>query len=74
MEVESIAYDGDVFRVGDDVELFAENDTFWYGKIKKLTQTKRTRRVKVEWYYRPEDTMGGRQPFHGSHELFTSGM
>ncbi|KAM0924612.1 hypothetical protein ACQ4PT_004586 [Festuca glaucescens] len=29
-------------------------------------------RVKVRWYYRPEESMGGRRPFHGSKEVFLS--
>lgn len=74
MEVDSVAYNGDIFRVGDDVELYAADDNYWYGRIKKLKKSKSVERMKVVWYYRPEDTVGGRQPFHGSHELFTSGM
>jgi hypothetical protein len=29
-------------------------------------------RVRVRWYYRPEESIGGRRPFHGSKELFLS--
>lgn len=29
-------------------------------------------RVRVRWYYRPEESMGGRRPFHGSKEVFLS--
>ncbi|KAL5677453.1 hypothetical protein ACJX0J_013584, partial [Zea mays] len=29
-------------------------------------------RVRVRWYYRPEEAKGGRRPFHGSKELFLS--
>lgn len=29
-------------------------------------------RVRVRWYYRPEESIGGRRPFHGSKEVFLS--
>ena len=29
-------------------------------------------RVRVRWYYRPEEAKGGRRPFHGAKELFLS--
>ncbi|OIT07200.1 PREDICTED: chromatin remodeling protein EBS-like [Nicotiana attenuata] len=29
-------------------------------------------KVHVRWYYRPEDSMGGRRKFHGAKELFLS--
>ncbi|XVF31796.1 hypothetical protein REPUB_Repub17cG0023300 [Reevesia pubescens] len=29
-------------------------------------------KVRVRWYYRPEESMGGRRPFHGAKELFLS--
>ena len=29
-------------------------------------------KVKVRWYYRPEEAIGGRRPFHGAKELFLS--
>lgn len=29
-------------------------------------------KVKVRWYYRPEESMGGRRQFHGIKELFLS--
>ncbi|EYU37830.1 hypothetical protein ABFS82_02G020100 [Erythranthe guttata] len=29
-------------------------------------------RVRVRWYYRPEESIGGRRQFHGSKELFLS--
>ncbi|XP_028126264.1 chromatin remodeling protein SHL-like, partial [Camellia sinensis] len=29
-------------------------------------------RVQVRWYYRPEESIGGRRQFHGSKELFLS--
>ncbi|KAJ6804105.1 chromatin remodeling protein EBS-like [Iris pallida] len=28
--------------------------------------------VRVRWYYRPEDSLGGRRQFHGAKELFLS--
>lgn len=29
-------------------------------------------KVRVRWYYRPEEAKGGRRPFHGAKELFLS--
>lgn len=29
-------------------------------------------RVYVRWYYRPEESLGGRRQFHGSKEVFLS--
>ncbi|BAF13492.1 chromatin remodeling protein EBS [Oryza sativa Japonica Group] len=29
-------------------------------------------KIKVRWYYRPEESIGGRRPFHGSKEVFLS--
>ncbi|RWW07532.1 hypothetical protein BHE74_00004823 [Ensete ventricosum] len=29
-------------------------------------------RVRVRWYYRPEESAGGRRQFHGAKELFLS--
>ncbi|KAM3278961.1 hypothetical protein ACQJBY_046327 [Aegilops geniculata] len=29
-------------------------------------------KVKVRWYYRPEESIGGRRPFHGEKEVFLS--
>jgi hypothetical protein len=29
-------------------------------------------KVRVRWYYRPEEAKGGRRPFHGAKELFIS--
>ena len=29
-------------------------------------------KVRVRWYYRPEESMGGRRQFHGAKELFLS--
>ncbi|KAK9169307.1 hypothetical protein Syun_001447 [Stephania yunnanensis] len=29
-------------------------------------------KVRVRWYYRPEESIGGRRQFHGSKEVFLS--
>ncbi|KAH7388075.1 hypothetical protein KP509_16G056300 [Ceratopteris richardii] len=29
-------------------------------------------KVEVRWYYRPEESIGGRRPFHGAKEVFLS--
>ncbi|KAF9619240.1 hypothetical protein IFM89_005794 [Coptis chinensis] len=61
--------------VGDCVLMRpAENSKLPYvAKIEKIeTDTRNQVKVHVRWYYRPEESIGGRRPFHGSKELFLS--
>ena len=64
------------FRVGDTVALRppSVDASPFIAKIvdikKKISSAQL--RVRVCWYYRPEEARGGRKGFHGSKELFTS--
>lgn len=45
----------------------------YVAKIEKIEADYRNNtKVRVRWYYRPEESMGGRRQFHGSKELFLS--
>ncbi|PNT68113.1 chromatin remodeling protein EBS [Brachypodium distachyon] len=64
-----------VVRVGDTVLMRAsESDTMPYvARIEKMeTDGRGSVRVRVRWYYRPEEAKGGRRQFHGAKELFLS--
>uniref|UniRef100_A0A0D9XDD1 BAH domain-containing protein n=1 Tax=Leersia perrieri TaxID=77586 RepID=A0A0D9XDD1_9ORYZ len=64
-----------VVRVGDCVLMRpSDSDNAPYvGRVEKLeTDGKGGVRVRVRWYYRPEESKGGRRQFHGAKELFLS--
>lgn len=43
----------------------------YVAKIEKIeTDSKRNAKVRVRWYYRPEESVGGRRQFHEFKELF----
>ncbi|KAM3376976.1 chromatin remodeling protein EBS isoform X2 [Capsicum galapagoense] len=46
----------------------------YVAKVEKIESDSRGGNVKVHvrWYYRPEESLGGRRQFHGSKELFMS--
>lgn len=46
----------------------------YVGRIEKIEGDTRNNsvKVKVRWYYRPEESLGGRRQFHGAKELFLS--
>lgn len=63
------------FEVGDCVLMRpSENDKAPYvARVDKIEADKNKHTfVHVTWYYRPEESMGGRREFHGSKELFLS--
>ncbi|KAL8461521.1 hypothetical protein ACS0TY_032850 [Phlomoides rotata] len=64
-----------VVRVGDCVMMRASevNSPPYVAKVLKIEADKRNSvRVHVRWYYRPEESFGGRREFHGAKELFLS--
>jgi len=64
-----------VVRAGDCVLMRpSDNNTPPYvALVEKLEADNRNNiKVRVRWYYRPEESMGGRRQFHGSKELFLS--
>ncbi|XP_055804015.1 chromatin remodeling protein EBS-like isoform X2 [Solanum dulcamara] len=52
----------------------SENDTAPYvARVEKIEADNHNNiNVHVRWYYRPEESLGGRRQFHGSKELFLS--
>ncbi|KAJ6766034.1 CHROMATIN REMODELING PROTEIN SHL [Salix purpurea] len=44
----------------------------YVAKIELIESRGHSVRVHVRWYYRPEDSIGGRRQFHGSKEVFQS--
>ncbi|GMN36395.1 hypothetical protein TIFTF001_005993 [Ficus carica] len=64
-----------VVRAGDCV-LMRPSDTGkppYVARIEKIEADNRNNvKVRVRWYYRPEESMGGRRQFHGAKELFLS--
>jgi hypothetical protein len=45
----------------------------YVAKIEKIEADSRSNvKVRVRWYYRPEESLGGRRQFHGVKELFLS--
>ncbi|KAI6704087.1 hypothetical protein NL676_013223 [Syzygium grande] len=64
-----------VVRAGDCV-LMRPSDTGkppYVARIEKIESDARNNvKVRVRWYYRPEESIGGRRQFHGAKELFLS--
>lgn len=45
----------------------------YVARVEKIEADSRNNtKVRVRWYYRPEEAIGGRRPFHGAKELFLS--
>ncbi|XP_043710890.1 chromatin remodeling protein EBS-like [Telopea speciosissima] len=64
-----------IVRVGDCV-LMRPSDSSkppYVAKVEKIESDSRSHvRVEVRWYYRPEESIGGRRQFHGAKEVFLS--
>ncbi|RZB83139.1 Chromatin remodeling protein EBS isoform B [Glycine soja] len=64
-----------IVRAGDCV-LMRPSDTSkppYVARVEKIEQDSRNNvKVRVRWYYRPEESIGGRRQFHGAKELFLS--
>ncbi|CAL0333735.1 unnamed protein product [Lupinus luteus] len=64
-----------IAKVGDNVLLRPSDTTNppWVAIVEKIEKDKWNNvKVLVRWYYRPEDSIGGRRKFHGEKELFLS--
>ncbi|KAJ3693270.1 hypothetical protein LUZ60_008750 [Juncus effusus] len=60
-----------VVRVGDTVLMRPSGaDTLPY--IALIHSISSSNKIHVRWYYRPEESLGGRRQFHGAKELFLS--
>ncbi|KAK8933496.1 hypothetical protein KSP39_PZI015563 [Platanthera zijinensis] len=64
-----------IVRPGDCV-LMRPSDTDkppYVARVEKIEADHRNNaKVRVRWYYRPEESIGGRRQFHGAKELFLS--
>ncbi|KAE9590600.1 hypothetical protein Lal_00023290 [Lupinus albus] len=64
-----------IVKVGDSV-LMHPPDTSklpYVARVEKIENDNRNSvNVRIRWYYRPEDSIGGRRQFHGTNELFLS--
>lgn len=63
------------YAVGDCVLMRGQDPEKppYVAKIEKIeADTRNNTKVRVRWYYRPEESMGGRRQFHGAKELFLS--
>lgn len=66
---------GKVIKVGDSVLMRAQhrNQPPYVARVEKIESgPRKNMKVRVRWYYRPEDSKGGRRQFHGAKELFLS--
>ena len=54
----------------ENVVIESKEEKPYIGKVVAIDKKKR--KVRVNWYYRPEDSSSGRLYFHGTHELFES--
>ncbi|XP_047318199.1 chromatin remodeling protein EBS-like [Impatiens glandulifera] len=64
-----------VIKPGDSVLLRSSenNNTPYVARVEKIEADSRNNViVRVRWYYRPEESIGGRRLFHGAKELFLS--
>uniref|UniRef100_A0A804LWN8 BAH domain-containing protein n=1 Tax=Zea mays TaxID=4577 RepID=A0A804LWN8_MAIZE len=64
-----------VVHVGDCVLMRASDSDKqpYVARVEKMEADGRgSVRVQVRWYYRPEESKGGRRQFHGAKELFLS--
>ncbi|KAJ6813424.1 chromatin remodeling protein EBS-like [Iris pallida] len=64
-----------IVRAGDCVLMRPSdsNNPPYVARVERLESDQRSNvKVRVRWYYRPEESMGGRRQFHGAKELFLS--
>lgn len=65
-----------VVCVAGDCVLMRPSDTDkapYVAKVERIEAGHRNSlKVQVRWYYRPEESVGGRRQFHGAKELFLS--
>eukprot|EP01023_Acetabularia_acetabulum_P004835 TRINITY_DN12038_c0_g1_i1.p1 TRINITY_DN12038_c0_g1~~TRINITY_DN12038_c0_g1_i1.p1 ORF type:complete len:357 (+),score=62.94 TRINITY_DN12038_c0_g1_i1:388-1458(+) len=69
----SVDWKEETLQKGDSVMVQAYNDIQPYiGQVQQITKQKDGHYLEVSWFYRPEEAIGGRRPFHGEKELFKS--
>ena len=72
-EVARVVIGDDTFAVGDAVLVKAPGSNERYvGRIVSVAVRDGAANARLCWYYRPQETKGGRKRFHGVKELFAS--
>lgn len=76
-KLKSVVHHGTKFKIGEACLINPDTNSSlpFIGKIIDITQSGSHDddiAVKVVWYYRPEEALGGRKAFHGDKELFES--
>ncbi|GJP43936.1 hypothetical protein CLOM_g3337 [Closterium sp. NIES-68] len=63
-----------IVKVGDTVMLRppAEDTPPYVARVEAIDVERADTKVRLRWFYRPEESLGGRRNFHGSKELFLS--
>ncbi|CAI5949824.1 unnamed protein product [Closterium sp. NIES-65] len=63
-----------IVKVGDTVMLRppAEDTPPYVARVESIEVERADTKVRLRWFYRPEESLGGRRNFHGSKELFLS--
>lgn len=69
----SLKIGSEVFKVGDTILVRSSASKPYVGIIREITDKgPKKSELKLAWFYRPEEAMGGRKEFHGEKELFKS--
>lgn len=73
-KIERKGEDPFVIRVGDTVLLRppVDNVPEYVARVEGITVERNDVKVRTRWYYRPEESLGGRRNFHGEKEVFLS--
>eukprot|EP00249_Psilotum_nudum_P030572 c43327_g1_i1 orf=207-767(+) len=74
ISLDSCQIGGKILEPGDCVILKSSdpNVASYVARIERIDGTEDATTLYVRWYYRPEESAGGRRQFHGSKELFLS--
>mmetsp|Transcript_31068 Transcript_31068/g.68974 ORF Transcript_31068/g.68974 Transcript_31068/m.68974 type:complete len:203 (+) Transcript_31068:257-865(+) len=75
--LQQFTHHGLTFKLGEAclINPDSESSPPFIGKIREIVQRGTTEadiEIKVTWFYRPEEAVGGRKAFHGLKELFDS--
>lgn len=72
--VHEVTKGNDTYRVDDCVLLYPEEigGESYVAQIKEIHKSDKKAELRVQWFYRPEDTAEQRKPFHGRNELYRS--
>lgn len=69
----SIKLGSEVFKLGDTVLVRSDAANPYVGVIREIIDKGgKKSEFLLNWFYRPEEAMGGRKEFHGERELFES--